>query len=355
MQCVKWVVSCCEKKFVKSNIKLKPWTDCSLPLFISPPPPVHFSILIRFPARCGRPLLLPLFSLHIDNYMHKKQTSTHTQPFEWQASSGWLTLLIPDVTHRRVFASACVLPVINYGPHAGDLLWLLITSQTKPTGGRFSCTNSDSISVWGLVYLRANVARMSVSLMRAERKKKKRSKNTNVHNVSKLNDGSLECVSPRSPLLLISNAACFVDLSSASGLWCGECLCCEPSAWSSRAPCSPCWSRRPSWKVGERLAGDEHLHILNDPTAPSLSLRDYVTCMSPGLLCSPIHSFAKSCYATTAQSCPVLFYSLLHIMQEELNTQGPASEPLSGRIQNKKRRIKCRNSEHKGSRNTIVV
>lgn len=170
----------------------------------------------------------------------------------------------------------------------------------------------------------------------ARGKKKKKSKNTNVHNVSKLNDGSLECVSPRSPLLLISNAACFVDLSSASGLWCGECLCCEPSAWSSRAPCSPCWSRRPSWKVGERLAGDEHLHILNDPTAPSLSLRDYVTCMSPGLLCSPIHSFAKSCYATTAQSCPVLFYSLLHIMQEELNTQGPASEPLSGRIQNKK-------------------
>lgn len=55
------------------------------------------------------------------------------------------------------------------------------------------------------------------------------------------------------PLLLISNAACFVDLSSASGLWCGECLCCEPSAWSSRAPCSPCWSRRPSWKVRERL------------------------------------------------------------------------------------------------------
>lgn len=180
--------------------------------------------------------------------------------------------------------------------------------------------------------------------MRAERKKRrKRSKNTNVHNVSKLNDDSLECVSPRSALLLISNAACFVDLSSASGLWCGECLCCEPSAWSSRAPCSPCWSRRPSWKVGERLERHRRWQLaMNTCTsemtrkAPSLSLRDYVTCMCPGLLCSPIHSFAKSCHVTTAQSCPVLFYSLLHIMQEELNTEGPADEPLSGRIQNKK-------------------
>lgn len=93
---------------------------------------------------------------------------------------------------------------------------------------------------------------------------------------------------------------------------------------------------RTTRKASTAAAGDEHLHILNDPTAPSLSLRDYVTCMSPGLLCSPIHSFAKFCYVTTAQSCPVLFYSLLHIMQEELNTQGPANEPLSGRIQNKK-------------------
>lgn len=93
---------------------------------------------------------------------------------------------------------------------------------------------------------------------------------------------------------------------------------------------------RKTRKASTAAAGDEHLHILNDPTAPSLSLRDYVTCMSPGLLCSPIHSVAKSCYVTTAQSCPVLFYSLLHIMQEELNTQGPQMSHLVGGFKIKK-------------------
>lgn len=62
-----------------------------------------------------------------------------------------------------IYVSVCVclymclqysmLAVINYIPHAGDLLRLLITSQTKPTGGWFSYTNRESISVWGLVYL----------------------------------------------------------------------------------------------------------------------------------------------------------------------------------------------------------
>lgn len=55
-----------------------------------------------------------------------------------------------------LYVCVCVysmLAVINYLPHAGDLLRLLITSQAKPTGGWFSCTNRESISVWGLVYL----------------------------------------------------------------------------------------------------------------------------------------------------------------------------------------------------------
>lgn len=96
--------------------------------------------------------------LHINNYMLKKHKQTHTQSFEWQASSEWLALLIPDVTQQServsVGVCVCVLTVINYLPHAGDLLRLLITSRTKPTGGWFSCTNRESISVWGLVYLR---------------------------------------------------------------------------------------------------------------------------------------------------------------------------------------------------------
>lgn len=134
--------------------------------------------------------------------MQKKQTSTHTQPFEWQASSGWLTLLIPDVTHRRVFASVCVSPVINYGPHAGDLLWLLITSQTEPTGGRFSCTSSDSISVWGLVYLHAHTHTHVVVLVHVHTSRvwvwyalRKQARTSNV--------------ATPPPLLLISNSAVF--------------------------------------------------------------------------------------------------------------------------------------------------
>ena len=100
--------------------------------------------------------------LHIDNYMQKYK-QTHTHPFEWQASSEWLALLITDVTQQSVCVCLCVclcvcvcvraLTVINYPPHAGDLLRLLITSWTKPTGGWFSGTNRESISVWGLVYL----------------------------------------------------------------------------------------------------------------------------------------------------------------------------------------------------------
>lgn len=46
-----------------------------------------------------------------------------------------------------------MLTVINYLLHAGVLVRLLITSRTKPTGGWFSCTNRESISVWGLIYL----------------------------------------------------------------------------------------------------------------------------------------------------------------------------------------------------------
>lgn len=46
-----------------------------------------------------------------------------------------------------------MLTVINYLSHAEDLLRLLITSRIKPTGGWFLCTNRESISVWGLVYV----------------------------------------------------------------------------------------------------------------------------------------------------------------------------------------------------------
>lgn len=96
-----------------------------------------------------------LFLKHINNYMQKKPINKHTQSLEWQVSSEWLALLIPDVTQQCecVCVFLCMLTVINYLSHAGDLLRLLITSWTRPTGGWFSCTNRESISVWGLVYL----------------------------------------------------------------------------------------------------------------------------------------------------------------------------------------------------------
>lgn len=151
---------------------------------------------------------------------------------------------------------------------------------------------------------------------------------------------------PNSTFCSSVTSPCFVDLSSASEPWCGECLCCEPSAWSSRAPCSPCWSRHPSWKVGEK-----NTSTIADLKRPdSSSLRDSVTCMSPVLLFRPIHSFAYSCYATT-QSVPMLFYSLEHVMQGELNTQGLADEPFRVRIPTQKRGwIKYCNGAHRGNR-----
>lgn len=79
--------------------------------------------------------------------MHKK----HKHTSFWVAGILWVIGIVNPWCHTTL--CVCVLAVINYLPHAGDLLRLLITSPTKPTGGWFSYTNSESISVWGLVYL----------------------------------------------------------------------------------------------------------------------------------------------------------------------------------------------------------
>lgn len=91
--------------------------------------------------------------LHISNDMHKNK---HTHRVLWVAGILWVIGIDNPWCHTTVSVCVgmyCMLTVINYLPHAGDLLGLLITSWTKPTGGWFSCTNRESISVWGLVYL----------------------------------------------------------------------------------------------------------------------------------------------------------------------------------------------------------
>lgn len=45
------------------------------------------------------------------------------------------------------------------------------------------------------------------------------------------------------------NSLLFFFFPSALGLWCDGCLCCVPSAWSSRVLCSPYLNHRRSWKV----------------------------------------------------------------------------------------------------------
>lgn len=160
---------------------------------------------------------------------------------------------------RWVFPCVFMLTLINYPPHAGDLLRLLITSWSRPTGGWFSCTNRESISVWGLVYL-CTCTHVSVCVWERKRASKKdycvwhEKKHRIFQNLMILawsHCHYMSCCSvithtPKKKSWWTSfwfSVVC-CSFSSALGLWCDVCLYYELSAWSSRAPYSLYWNHR---------------------------------------------------------------------------------------------------------------